>query len=525
MDLNQLLRQAAEHSGRQIHIFDQGGTLESVTFGRLVGDVENLARELGSRGLGDRSVVGLVGPNSYQWIVADLALQSLRCISACIPEHMLSQTTLEEVAARYELDCLLFTTDPGADGSRHSWCGVVGSTSRGIELRAVPTPRRTWSSDVLTLVFSSGTTGNPKCLIVSKAGLENTIELTSEAWRVESNDNIFVTLPFSNLQQRWMLYMALWFGFDVSLAPPERLYRALRRMAPTILLGPPAFFEEAEKRFDAKATAYKFWRVPLARLAALLPAALGLRLKRALFPDLHSMFGGKMRLMFVGSAPTRRRMLATLQLVGLPIFEVYGLTEFGWISFNLPKANSIGSVGRPVKGVTVSIAQDRQVIVEGTSVQTLGYAFGREEELRAVFPSPNRVTTGDTGYLDPTGFLHLDGRLKNIIATRGGLKMNPETIEAKIEELACVSRAVVFGGGDLNNLVCVAFVKEPVEQTLEARVTAAVEEVSRKLSPHERIGRVVVRSASALTEQSGMLTRNLKLNRSKILEVYRDAVV
>ena len=524
MDLNELPQRLAAHSNRQLNVFHKDGALEAVTFGRLWDDVEDLKRALSSSGLGNRSVVGLVGPNSYQWVVADLTLLSLGCIPACIPEPMLSETTLEEIAARYQLDCLLFTEDLGGGDSRPPWCRALSSLAQGIELRAMSAERQAWSSDVLTLVFSSGTTGNPKCLVVSKAGLENTIELTAEAWRVGRNDNIFITLPFSNLQQRWMLYMAIWFGFDVSLAPTERLYRALRRLAPTLLLGPPAFFEEAEKRFDAKSLAYKLWRVPVARLAGLLPAPLESRVKRALFAELHSMFGSKMRLMFVGSAPTRRSMLEKLHLLGLPLFEVYGLTEFGWIAFNLPNGNSIGSVGRPVKGVTVSIDRDRQVMVEGTAVQTLGYAFGNEEQQQAVFRSPNRVATGDTGSLNPAGFLTLDGRLKNIIVTRGGLKMNPETLEAKLEELACVSRAVVFGGGDLNHLVCVAFVEEPVERALEARVTAAVEAVSNKLLPHERIGRVVVQPATALTEKSGLLTRNLKVNRSKILEVYAEAV-
>ena len=524
MNLHALTQRLDTGTAHALRVFGRDGRVERISFGKLAADVRALERELASAGIGDRSLVGIVGPNSYAWVVADLALLGLRSVAVCIPEQLSRDATLEELAERYGLEAVLLSEAPNAGRELPAFCAVIERGARDLARRTPKAGGASFGSDVLSLVFSSGTTGSPKCLMVSKAGLENTIRVTAGAWQVRRDDDIFITLPFSNLQQRWMLYMAIWFGFDVSLAPPEKLYRALRATSPTILLGPPAFFEEGERRHLAKPARYRSLRGLLARAARGLPPTWRTAVCRRLFPEIHAMFGGRCRLMLVGSAPTRPALLETFRLLGLPLYEVYGLTEFGWITFNLPEHHAIGSVGRPVEGVRIRFDEQRQVIVEGTRLQTLGYALGSEAEQRAVYLMPGCVATGDTGSLDESGFLRLDGRLKNVIATRGGLKLNPESIEAKLEKVRGVSRAVIFGGGELPALVCVAFAEAAEDDRAAAQISAAIAEESRRFAEHERIGRVVVRPASALTEASGMLTRNLKLNRPKILEVYRDAL-
>jgi long-subunit acyl-CoA synthetase (AMP-forming) len=525
MSLDEISGMLRSHPRRHLTFYTSDGKLAKKSFLEIHNDVEKLKAEFVATGICSRSVVGLVGPNSYTWLLADLALLGIGALSIAFPEAMLSGGDLVSLGEKYELDYLLFSTRRANSRSSYSWVGSLDQRPVGLDIRRSGSPGRQWPEDVFSLSFSSGTTGGSKCLMMSKKGIENTIVISGEAWGVDETDNIFITMPFSSFQQRTMAYMAIWHGFDISMAPPERMRRALKEMSPTIFIGPPSFFEFVENEYYSAPMHSRFVRATVATLAGkLLPHRTALKIKRALFEQFHRPFGSRMRLLLVGSAPSKLSMLELYDLLGLPLYQVYGVTEFGWISFNLPGANRIGTVGKVVKGVKTEIASDGEVIVSGPFRQTLGYVFDGESQQHAVYLSGSRVATGDTGRIDAEGYLNLVGRKKNIIITKGGYKINPETIEAAIERIAAVERAVVFGGDQLSTLVCVIWLGDPAQETTRAEIRAAIDLLNKSSPAQERIGKIVFKAASELTVESSLLTRTFKVNRTAVFERYKDVI-
>jgi len=522
--LDELGERLLAHPRRQLVFYGGDRRLAHKTFAEIHRDVEELAAELAAAGLRARSVVGLAGPNSYAWILADLALLRLGCVSIAFPEAMVSGD-LEELGKKYGLDCLLITGQPAAAHRAHRWIGSLDDRPLRLELRRPGAPGDRWPADVFSLSFSSGTTGDSKCLLMSKQGIENTVRISCRAWAVGPTDNIFITMPFSSVQQRTMVYMAIWQGFDISMAPPERMRKALKEMSPTIFIGAPSFFEFVENEYFSLPARRRAIPALLARLTeAVLPRGAARRLKRLLFRQFHRAFGKRMRLLIVGSAPSKRSMLEIYDRLGLPLYEVYGANEFGWIALNLPGANRIGTVGKPAEGVKIEIAPDGEVIVSGPHRQTLGYAFGGESQQRAVYLPDGRIATGDTGRFDDDGFLRLVGRKKNVIITKGGHKINPESIEAAIEKIAGVDRAVVFGGDPLPSLVCVIWPGAEAGEAAQAEIRAAIDLMNQAAQAPERIDRIIFRTAGELTVDSNLLTRNFKVNRTAIFEKYKDLI-
>jgi long-subunit acyl-CoA synthetase (AMP-forming) len=499
----------------------EGGRPVQITFAQVAEEVGTLTAQLKSAGVGRGSVVGLAGPNNYRWLVADFALIQLGCVSICFPDEMVTELGYDRLGETYGLGVMLLTGPPPSP-EVPGWCGVVGAPGPLAPGGARPC-RSGWPEDVYSLVFSSGTTGTPKCLKLSRAGVENTVEQSAKAWKVVREDNILITMPFSNIQQRWMAYAAVANGFTLSIVPPEMMFRALKQLNPTIILGPPAFFEVVEKRFLARSLPYRAAAAVLDVLLRWLPPGLGVRLKRRTFREFHATYGARPRLLLVGSAPTRMAMLHVFRTLGLPLYQVYGMTEFGWISFNLPGQNRIGSVGRPLPGVRVEVGADGEVIVSGDRVQTAGYAFDSERFEKDVYLSATRVATGDTGSLGRGGYLFLAGRKKNVIITSAGLKLSPESVESQVEALGVVSRAVVYPRDNRPGLVCLAFV-DGATDAARAAVLSAVAGLNTRLRPPERIAQVLVLPGGDLTARSGMVTANFKINRKVVWDNYRSLV-
>jgi long-subunit acyl-CoA synthetase (AMP-forming) len=523
--LDELRGQLLRHPQRQLTFYGRDGRPAKKTFEELHADVEALAAELVTTGASSCSILGLAGPNGYDWIVADLALLAIGCVSVAFPEAMLDRD-LDELRQRYALDGLLVTGRRGSAHRSHPWVGSLDERPVAMDVGRAASQERRFPSDVFSLSFSSGTTGDSKCLMMSKRGIENTMAVSGRAWQVSSTDSIFITMPFSSVQQRTMVYMAIWYGFDVAMAPPERMLRALRELSPTIFIGPPSFFEAVENEYLSTPLYRRLAPAWLARAAGvLLGRSAALRIKRALFAQHHRVFGSRMRLMLVGSAPSRPSMLHLYERLGLPLYQVYGANEFGWITFNLPGANRIGTVGRAVEGVELELAPDGEVIVSGPCPQTLGYAFDDAGLGRAVYLENGRVATGDTGRLGSSGYLTLVGRKKNVIITKGGHKLNPEAIEAVIEQIAAVERAVVFGGEPLSTLVCVVWLGEKAGESSREEVRVEIAALNKGLPAQERIGRLVFGANGELTVESNLLTRNFKIDRKAVFERYEDVIV
>jgi long-subunit acyl-CoA synthetase (AMP-forming) len=193
------------------------------------------------------------------------------------------------------------------------------------------------------------------------------------------------------------------------------------------------------------------------------------------------------------------------------------MTEVGWIGFNLPTRNRIGSVGVPVEGVDVTLGDDGEIIVESRTPQALGYIFDGVDTQDSVYLAKGQIATGDLGSLDDDGFLHLVGRKKNVIITRSGVKLSPELLERDIVQACRIKEAVVVATEQAATLTCVVWLEDDENPDRRHEVRETVDRLNSLREPSHRIADVVFRPVSELAAESGLLTRSMKINRTAVV--------
>jgi long-subunit acyl-CoA synthetase (AMP-forming) len=226
-----------------------------------------------------------------------------------------------------------------------------------------------------------------------------------------------------------------------------------------------------------------------------------------------------MRFMITGMAPTKRSTLKLFARMQLPLFETYGLIECGGVTLNLPGAHKIGSVGRPLPGVSVDLAEDGEIIASRKAAMMLGYFECAPGEAENTFIAGNRIATGDIGWLDKDGYLYITGRKKEIIISSGGEKIHPEVLEAAIDACDNVQRAVVFHAADSPFLTAVVLPKNPQDENAKLRIRQFIENIPQDKSAMSVDN--VIFTEVVFSRENGFLRPNLKLDRKKIAQHFQ----
>jgi long-chain acyl-CoA synthetase len=250
---------------------------------------------------------------------------------------------------------------------------------------------------------------------------------------------------------------------------------------------------------------------------------LGQNLAQRIFKDAYQVLGGKMRFMVTGMAPIKRSTLDLFQLMQLPLYETYGMTEFGGIALNLPEANRPGSVGRLLPGVRVEMAADGEVIAIREHRIASTYFECAEGEAEETFLSHDRVATGDIGRFDENGYLYLVGRKREMIVTSGGTKIHPEIPEAEIEGCPEVARSVVFADADSSALVAVVLPRNPQDAAAKARIEEFIISMNERRTSFA-IQKVIF-TDTLFSRENGFLRPNLKVDRRKIAQHFGNGGV
>lgn len=519
--LGTLVEQLQQRSDLRITTWESGQPRER-THAQLYEDVRSAQDTLRSWGVTESSRAGLWGANTYAWVVYELALLDLGAVTVTLPLVELSQWTAEQLVEHYKLDLLL------ADADRHDQATLPCSATLTLADQSAPqvghTDHTDVGADVFTLVFSSGTTGAVKCIQINRAATERCLRVFGRDYAFSRDDCIFVALPLSTFQQRLMLYAALWYGFECTLVEPSPMAMvALRSAGATIMGGPPAFYEILESEF----TRQRLWKQLAARGASralgVLPSRAGSSLRRRLFARAHAAYGGRMRLMLSGSAPLRPSTSRVFETVGLPLFQLYGLTESGFIAWNHPKANRIGSVGRPVFDGSVRIAEDGEVLVRWPLPQSNGYYLEPDAVQEGAFRPNGEVATGDLGYLDEDGFLFLIGRKKDVLVLASGHKVPPSPVEQAV--LACppVAQAVLLTVLDRSALGLVVALHKGSGAEAGARVHRHIRDLASTEPNIAQVSRLLIVD-DEFTRANGLLTSTMKLNRKAVEEQYGEAL-
>jgi long-subunit acyl-CoA synthetase (AMP-forming) len=464
--------------------------------------------------------VGVRAPNCYEWLVFDLALVELRAVTVAFTDDF-ADWSPEGLAERYSLGLLLLLRG-GTRNTRVERPFVAymdGSDADNENVTAIDGERGDdHEFDTPGLIFSTGSSGGVKGMVLNRRGIDATISAFSYAVAPVHTDCVLLFLPISNYQQRLICYTTLWNEADLVITDPLRLFRALKELRPTILVAPPMFYEGFSARFQSLPQ----WKRGLARagataLRAVPSRTLRGRAARLLFREVYEALGGRMRFMITGMAPTNLSTLELFANMQLPLYETYGMIECGSVAFNRPGAHRIGSVGRLLPGTEIDIGKHSEILVRKEHPVTQGYFECAEGEAERTYLADGRIATGDCGRLDSDGFLYIVGRIREMIVTSGGEKAHPEVLEAEIDRCADVGKSVVFGGGR-HGLIAVVVLRDPTDAGARQRIEQHVERMNagRSRMTVERL----VFSETPFSREDGLLRPNLKLDRRRIEQTY-----
>ena len=484
MNLAWLLERAATFKESTLSVRSGLSALTVKSFPEFVADVRSLQAGLREIGLQKGHIVGVQAASSYEFIVWDLALIDMGAIPHVFPEEW-ALADMQSTASR---DRFAFFV------SQQAGTLVLGQPAAGGSLsdyvRVLQSAVRTGDADLLSRVYSSGTTGTLKGLLITRKGAEDLATEFIETFGITQADRFLFFLPLSHFQQRLTVYMCLFAGTSLMHTPFTHVFHDIPRFQPTFLLNPPIFYETA--------------------LATLMPRISG----AGNLADLNAGFGGKLRFMITGMAPIRRNVLEAYDQFGVPLLEAYGITEVGSVTWNVPGSNRIGTVGRPLRNHRIILSPDSEVLVRARNPLCKGYFEAAEGEAERTFLPDGVIATGDVGQFED-GYLVLKGRNKDIVVTSAGVKFHPSELEGRILTLEAIRQAVVISDPVQGDVVAVMSVDDPHDPQLIASADRLVQQINDSVPTYKRIVRTVL-TRTRFTVDNGMLTRNLKPNRKVI---------
>ncbi len=443
--LVQLLREAADRfEARPALLFRPGIRYQTWSYRQLWEESGRVASLLQQRGLnkGDRAL--LWGPNCPQWVLAFFG-----CVRAGVIVVPLDMQSPQDFVARVTdktQPALAFVSriTPEHDGLQ---LPKVYFEELGDLIRDLPPPLdvEATGADLAEIMFTSGTTGNPKGVMITHANLISNLEAADQYIPSKPSYRLISILPLSHMfEQMASLLMTLRGGGNIAYPTsrqPTVLFRAMReRKVTTMLLVPQALdlFMKGIEREVRRQGKERVWRIMM-RIARYAP----IPLRRLLFRSVHKQFGGSLRFIVSGGAALDPELGEKWSMLGIKIIQAYGTTEASpAISAHTLAKPRFDSVGQPLPGVEVVISEEGEVLLKGPNI-TPGY-WEDPENTTAVFED-GWYKTGDQGYLDQQGYLHLQGRKKDMIVLPSGQNVFPDDIEAILRKHTGVRDAVVVG--------------------------------------------------------------------------------
>jgi long-chain acyl-CoA synthetase len=549
------------------------GRWDDVTAAQFRDEVAALAKALVAAGIEPGDRVALMSRTRYEWTLIDYAIWAAGAITVPIYETSSAEQvewiltdsgaraafaetsrhadTVRSVRDRVPALEHLWLIDAAPDGPETLAGLAAGSDITDERLQQRRTARK--AGDLATIIYTSGTTGRPKgCEITHGnllSGVRNAIQgALAEVFEI-SGSSTLLFMPLAHSFARIIQVGCLESGAILGHWPDTAtVAKGLPEFEPTFLLAVPRVFEKVFNTAQQQAAESK---VKSRILAAAVETAIAwsksrdgaagqaLRLRHALFDrlvyaKLRAAVGGKVMYAVSGGAPLGERLGHFFRGAGITILEGYGLTETSAAAtVNRPSRNKIGTVGLPLPGVAVKIAEDGEILFRGANVSP-GYWHNETATAETLNPD-GWLLTGDIGSLDDEGFLRVTGRKKEIIVTAGGKNVAPAVLEDRLRAHPLISQCIVVGDGR-PYVACLITLDEeglefwkkqhgrPADATaadlrddpeLIAEVQLAVDDANKAVSRAESIRRFRILSAD-FTEANGYLTPSLKVRRNMV---------
>jgi long-chain acyl-CoA synthetase len=381
--------------------------------------------------------------------------------------------------------------------------------------------RRVRPDDLAALVFTSGTTGTPKGAELTHRAFGYVTNALAQIGALTERDTQLLWLPMAHSFGTLMAILPLRIGFETALdGRVDRLLHNLRTIRPTFTCAVPRIFEKAYAAIKEKAN--KGAKRRLLDWAISKTHRSGLA-DRLIFTKIRDTFGGRMRFFISGGAPLSPDIATFFEASGMPIHEGYGMTEGCAASFvNTPAARKTGSVGKPLPGTEVKIAENGEILIRSPGLMR-GYR-GLPELNAGMVTEDGWLKTGDAGELDEEGFLFLTDRLKDLIKTSTGRYIAPQRLEARLKGLCpFISQVIVHGD---RRPFCSALITVDASRAsapsvqIEAEIKTAIDQLNRELASYARIRKFVV-LATDLSVEAGEVTPSLKVRRRAVEERHR----
>ena len=551
------------------------GTWTPVTWREFAGQVRGIAAGLIAAGIQPGDRVALMSRTRFEWTLVDYAILTAGAITVPVyPTSSLEQlewilSDSGAVAVVVETNGhagMVATVRSGLPTLAHVWQidgshsgGLPDIMARGAQVtpEQVEERRRTrGAGNLAEIVYTSGTTGRPKGCMLSHgnivANARNCMENDGFSRVFNEHASTLLFLPLSHSYAQLIQYGAIYSRTVLGLADIADAAAELPAYKPTAVLSVPRLWEKAynsaRHTADAEGHGKIFARAEATAIAysqALDTGgpALALRLKHALFDRLvyarlRAALGGRVQYSWSAAAPLGTRLGHFFRGCGITILEGYGLTETSpATNSNTLDAHKIGTVGRPIPGGTIRIAQDGEVLVRG-HVVFQGY-WNNQGATKEMIDEDGWLHTGDIGVLDDEGFLTITGRKKDLIITAAGKNVAPAVLEDRLRAHWLVSQCVVVGDARPYIAALVAGDAEAFAQwktdngkpetatiaelrddpALRAEIQAAVDDANKAVSHAEAIKKFAILEED-FTEADGELTPTMKVRRYVIMERY-----
>jgi len=562
--------QAARLGDRPFLWAKHGGDYQALSWGDTAARVTPLARGLLAQGIGKGDRVMLVSENRPAWLVADMAIMAIGAITvpayttntsndhlhilsdsgakgAIVSTRKLAEQLLPAAQQSPDLEFVIAMDPPemsqGLSVRVLHLDDVIEQGRQGHE-NIVEMAARADPHETACIIYTSGTGGLPKGVMLSHRNILSNCEGAID--RLEElglGNEVFLSfLPLSHSYEHMAgQFFPMSIGAEIYYAQGvETLAANMLEARPTIMTAVPRLYETLHQRITMGVRKSGGAKEKLFNLAVELgsrrfrdPGSLSLKerlvdwaLDNLVRSKVRARFGGRLKALVSGGAPLNPDIGLFFTALGLRILQGYGQTETSpSISVNAPSDMKLHTVGPPLKGVEVEIADDGEILVRGDLVM-LGY--WNNEEATGDTIRDGWVHTGDIGLIDEDGHLRITDRKKDIIVNSGGDNISPQRVEGILTIEPEIAQAMVYG--DKHSHLVALLVPDAYwlagldgDETAESALAPVLDRVNKSLSNIESVRRFIL-ADEPFTTENGLMTPTMKIRRYKIKDIYGEAL-
>ncbi len=488
--LNELFLHSLGIPRRAAMLVKRGGAWMPLTVEELGESVKVLSTALRSMGVKRDDRIAILAENRPEWTIADLATLTANAVTVPIYPTLLAWqiefilndsgavvvfvSNEEQLAkvAEVRAHCpairqiVMFDPSPSAPENVTAYEALLAEGRKAVaeepEGHFERLLRERGADDLATIVYTSGTTGNPKGAMLTHGNIASNVVSSIQPMPIMAGDRALNILPLSHILERMVDFIYLYKGVEIAYAENvANVAENLQEIKPHMFVAVPRLFEKMRARIletvaQSPAARQKifYWalgvgkeRLPYRVENRPMPRALAWKsavADRLVFRKIVDRLGGRIRFIVSGGAPLSAELAEFFIGAGIEIYEGYGLTETSpVIAVNWPDARRIGTVGRPIPGVEVKIAEDGEILTRGPHVMR-GY-FNNDEATEKAIDEDGWFYTGDIGEIDADGFLRITDRKKDILVNAYGKNIAPQPLEGLLKTSAYIGTPVLLG--------------------------------------------------------------------------------